>query len=560
MSYYMMPGDGIGTRELPDSLLVPVDETERLIHWLVQVSPVNREGRPVSGDKVLPSENIAYKIFEIGFEDMITPSIPLGSDGIPDLNRVWPGEENNYKFSSNMFADQIIFEGYITEIFKGNIYHNELLRTKETLKKCLTREDSSRPYLMKFGRIWGSVLSSRHSWIRDINSAFVPYQLPHMWYVFNEPHAASRMILFIRDAQKSCYSVYKTQGPFMTGFDYSRDEFVWESGQMEPLAMTFQYQIYRNLALYYYLTKDQKALEMVKLFTAFVDENTKVIDSRRYLPDFLFINIEHNNLEVRHLSTRGNIRVIPENWALYMEASLFMYLASRDSYYKNFILELLPVLLERQQEDGSFPFKGLRPGRSQTAVGKFLMYMKMVRARTFVPYFDFFKTHILPFFHTDLKKIVEKESVPLQIGSLSEALLGNNKFFLTSTQLTTYNGLKLNYNTGDDSVTILWNGMDWQGWNHKYDGSSWNGRPVDISKYTGLYVIISMISGDVRDLKFDMNGRPIMEFGTFKEGINFIDLDKLRNAYLGELDLLKELNFVTMKKTRGSLNMKIFIE
>jgi|GEM_PF-4611060 len=354
MRYFMMPHDGLESRQLPDSrLCAPMFYPSRDAHWLVDLSGHARTGDAIFG------ENIGYKVYDPGFDPH--PAIAQDNEfGLPDLRGVWrypDGREdrNTYKFASALDAEQWIVDGYyFATKYTDRDFSEDIAMARPSLLDALMPGGENQN-VMRFGKYWGGNLNEGWKWVDYGNDLYTGYQDPASWVIMGEPDVAAAQVNFLFKAQKEFTKKNGVEGPFVPVCDQgsvwgwegtdTKSEYVWKGADENTDWTGFQFRTFAHLAHYYYLTGDKKAKEILVKFILWVEGNKEINGTKIDLP----FELDKETGEIT------KVRYSPHNHGLYAQG--LIYLAARDNNkkYEDGATSLLDDLVKnRKNKFGAF--------------------------------------------------------------------------------------------------------------------------------------------------------------------------------------------------------------
>lgn len=357
LRYFMMPHDGWQSPQLPDSRLCNnTYAPQGLTHWLIDLS-----GHAKTGDAIF-GENVPYEVYATNTGNP-RPSIPLlEGTSHPNLNAFLPADNNTYKFSSALDADQWFVNGYYfaTRYLPDKNFSQDISRSKASLVDCLM-PDGKYKGVMRFGRYWGANLKEGWGWKANGNDLYAGYQDPAVWIIMGEPNVANNIVNFLVDAQNMYKEKYGILGPFMPVYS-EKGEWGWKGADPNTQWTGFQYRAFAHLAFYYYLTGDINAKRVLDNFVKWVEANKKTSGSEIGIPSVL----EKDSGRI------AKIGYTPNDHGLLAQGLIFMAAKSNDKRCRILAEALLDDLVQnRKNEMGSYtePSDGLIYGFHQAEVG-----------------------------------------------------------------------------------------------------------------------------------------------------------------------------------------------
>ncbi len=132
-----------------------------------------------------------------------------------------------------------------------------------------------------------------------------------------------------------------------------------------------------------------------------------------------------------------------------------------------------------------------------------------------------------------------------------------SKFKLETGKIYSYQGSKVQVK--GDQMQVVYNSDQHSGAVHEYDGGEWNGKPIDLTNYAKLVIVLEKITGDLNNVKFEINDQEVLTFGQLKEGANTIDLSEMKKDDFKPVKAISKINFVN-KPGQGKYRVRMFIQ
>ncbi len=121
-------------------------------------------------------------------------------------------------------------------------------------------------------------------------------------------------------------------------------------------------------------------------------------------------------------------------------------------------------------------------------------------------------------------------------------MIGNASLNLGTGKLYGYKGAEPGLS--GNRMQVKYTSTENSGVTHDYDGGAWNGNPINLDSRSKLIIVVE--SGNIENTKFELNEKPILDYGQLKVGQNVIDLNALKEDSFSPMKSLKKFNFVNM--------------
>lgn len=335
--YFMMPHDGAGSPQLPDSRLGIGKNYPFLLHWAIDIygrskSRACPDGRPGTG---VFGTNILYNMY-----DPTQNSPPYASLG--------RGKKHFAKFGSAIDAEQWLVNGaYWAGRYGLGSPAQFLLNLRSGLNEVMTPSDAKHyPNVTRFAVFWGEKNPPNISYRGSVNQLYVGYQNPAAWQIMGRSSWARNIVVFLEDAQKEFKKRYRYAGPFMPVFKDER--WGWEGNDKNTDWMGFQYRAFAHLAHYYYLTGDKRAKRILETFTKWIKSKTrKDRDGEISIP----LEIENKGAKCGKVRRSG---YAPDFFALVAQGLIFMFARDKNQEHKKTAQTLLDFTVGKKSSNGSY--------------------------------------------------------------------------------------------------------------------------------------------------------------------------------------------------------------
>ncbi len=275
---YMMPHGPGESKQLPSALLyfsITANHHPVLMHWLIDIAGNHANA---CGDRVI-AEHTLYDIYQPGFLEVMTPSLALDINNLPDFSQRRVSNNANATFSSALDADQWLAEGLAMALHYGVCEETSLLKDiKQSLQWALSNSGTYKN-VMQFCYYWGGHTQEKWGFSGTIEHLYSGYQSPDVWVMLSEPEIAKSIVSFLKDAQDA----YPNQAGFFMPV-YCQGTFGWEGPDTKTHWTGFQFRTFAHLAQYYRLTRDQNAKKVLDKFLNAVIKNGTINDKTVILP------------------------------------------------------------------------------------------------------------------------------------------------------------------------------------------------------------------------------------------------------------------------------------
>lgn len=388
---FLMPGDGWGSRQLPN---FPKDKNysqfRRFMHWAYQISPgelpsagyIFPNGRSYNPsryvkEKMMVQDNTPFKIYDRANLVFPHPCIALGTDGYPDFSQRWEGDNPSYKFAVAPDADSWLASTLFKAQREGfGDFREDISGYQQDFKFIMG--SPKYPGAIYFGSCWGGNIRENWGgnwWIGK--ELYIGYQNPLLHIIFNQPAQINNMLRFAEDAQKEFHSRTRIVGPFMPVYteENKLNQFTWEGYDMNTHWLTFQARFIDNLVEAFEETKDpavkNRSRRIIDKYFSWLGVNIVQNTNKDILlpyaiftpnieklgathPGRVFLNeFKDQNHRNPQLGEIIRWRFSPTMYALTAQALLKMAKITRENKYLTFGELILKELAKNQESDGS---------------------------------------------------------------------------------------------------------------------------------------------------------------------------------------------------------------
>jgi len=265
---YLIPNDGMESKQLPDSIFGNNSECLEddnakapiLMHWLISLG----SGNNPPGFK----ENQLYDIFQ-----NTQTVINYNDKGIPKISS-YNNPYGDWKFSSAADADTWLVEALTMAYASGkSIDHQFGKKYAEGLRCLLNERSGGQKQLVMFNYTWGM---KNGPWLSKGRFFYASYQNPALYYNLGMEETARLQSLLILDSQIQYGSLYGDNGPFCPSLA-TQNYWTFES-RPDPNGgwAGFNFRTAANLAKYAFLSKDSASAEGSEKFFEWLKRKSKV--------------------------------------------------------------------------------------------------------------------------------------------------------------------------------------------------------------------------------------------------------------------------------------------